>query len=595
MLLEYMRKHTKRFLYVTVPLIIASFVLWGTVADPGSQAPEETLIEIGGDKISLQQFRDHYYNIRQRARENFGDNMTPEIEKMLNLKQQALDGMIREALLGREVERLELTASDEEVQDSLKGYPEFQTDGRFDAAKWNATISRPDINWGGVAERERRAIKVEKLVEMIQSAARMTEDEVREEFRRRNEKVEVEFVTLRTREFGKDIEVSDEEVASFYEEHKEEYVVPAKVKLSYVEIEKEPSLADHEDALEHCRRILERVRAGDDFAELAEYYSDDAMTRSKGGDLGFLQKRRMAMVLDKECADAAFSLLPSQISDVIKTKDGYRIIKVEETKGEGEDKEVRALHIFVKVEPTEDTLIDLKEKAMVLAIEATNSTLEDAAEANGLTYSMTLPFSENSSVIPGIGLVSEITETLPGLREGKSSDVIEGDRAFYIIEVAERIPERIQELSEVEQRVKAVAGAERSLNLAKAKAEEIVAEINENGIALADVDGIPEPQQTEPFARNGAAPGLPYVGGMRNAIFELSAGDADGPFVSGDSVYVVVSKGKTEADPKEYEEQKDSIREEILSQRKQQIFSDYFKNLRENTGVIIDKDLFETA
>jgi hypothetical protein len=141
--------------------------------------------------------------------------------------------------------------------------------------------------------------------------------------------------------------------------------------------------------------------------------------------------------------------------------------------------------------------------------------------------------------------------------------------------------------------VEAAARADRALTLAKARAEEIMAEVNENGTALADIDGAPEPQRTEPFTRGGAAPELPYVGGMRSAIFDLSEGAAGGPFVSGDSVSVVVSKGKSEADPKEYEEQKDSIREEILSQRQRQIFSDYFENLRENAGVVIDEDMFE--
>lgn len=595
MLLEYMRKNTKRFLYAIVPLIVVSFVLWGTVSDPGDRRPEETMIEIGEDKVSNQEFLNRYYGLRQRMQENFGGELTPEIEEMLNLKQQALDDLIRENLLGREVERLKLVASDREVQDSLKRYPEFQTDGRFDATKWNVAIGNPGIPWGTVMEQERRSLNMQKLMNLIQSAARVTEEEVRDEFRRQNEKVAIEFASLRTSEFGGDEEMSDEEIASFYDEHKEEYAVPAKVKLSYVKIEKVPSQLDHEDALEHCNGILERVRAGDDFAELAEYYSDDAATKAKGGDLGFFRKGRMARQYGKEFEDTAFSLAPGQISDVIKAKSGYHIIKVEETRGDGEEKEVSVQHVLVKAEPSEDTLIDLKEKTMLLARDAETSTLKESAEANGLTLLTTPAFSENSSVVPGIGLVSEITEILPGLREGKSSDVIEGDKAFYLIEVAERMPERIRELSEVEARVKAAAGAEKALGLAKTRVEEIVAEINENGVALADVEGIPEPQQTEPFTRRGYAPELPPVGGLTNAVFELADGEAAGPFVAGGFVYVVVSKGMTEADPEEYETQKDSIKERILSQRGQQIFSDYYENLRDSAGVRIDEDLLEDA
>lgn len=590
MLLDYMRKNTKRFLYVTIPLIVVSFVLWGTIPDPGTRVGQ-TLIEIGKTEISYQQFLDYYHNLRQSMQANFGGALTPEIEEMLNLKQQALDGLIQRALLEREIERANIAVSDEEVQDSLKRFPEFQTEDRFDPAKWNAAIGNPRINWALVTEQEEQSLKIRKLMDMIQLAARVTEDEIKEEYRRQNEKVEIEFVALKTGDLAEDVELSEGEIASYYERHKEEYVEPAKVKLAYVELKKEPSRIDYEDAKEHTMRIMERVQAGDDFAELAEYYSDDTATKAKGGDLGFFRKGRMA----KEFEEAAFSMKPSQVGDIVKTEFGYHIIKVEETRGDGGKKEVRARHILVKVEPSEDTLISLEEKAVQLAATAANSTLEEAAEQKGVSLSTTPAFSESSSVIPGIGLAQEITEILPGLQEGKASDVIEADKAFYVVQVDERAPERTRDVSEVEERARAAAKAEKALAVAKTRAEEIVAAVNESGTALADIDGIPEPQQTEPFTRRGYAPELPYIDGLTNILFELAAGEAAGPFVSGDSVYVAVSKRKIEADPEGYETERESIRDRILSQRKRQVFDDYFENLRERAGVKINNELFEAA
>ena len=589
MLLDYMRKNTKRFLYLLVPPIIIAFVLWGTASDFGGP-PEQALVEIGKTKITQREFLDHYQLVRQTAVENFGGNLTPEIEEMLNLKQQAIDDLIQKTLLEQEMARLNIVVSNTEVQDAIKRYPEFQTDGKFDPAKWNAMIANPNINWALVTEREKQSLKTRKIVDMIQSAARVTEEEVKDKYKQDNEKVEIEFVSLKASELTDDAEVSDEEISAFYEENKEDFAVPAKVVLSYVEIKKEPSQADYDDAEKHCRGILERIKAGDDFAELAEYYSDDADTRANGGDRGFLQERR----LEKEYTEVASSMEPGQVSDVVQTELGFHIIKFEDTKGEGEEKRLRTRHILVKAEPSDFTLTSLGETAVKLAVAAIGSTLEKAAEDNGLSVSTTPEFSENSSVIPGIGLVSEIAEILPGLREGKASDMIETEKAYYVIQVSKRIPERIYELSEIEERIKAAATAQKALTLVKTKAEEIVAEINDNGTSLADIDGVSEPQQAE-FTRRGYAPEVPLVGGSANAIFDLPEGKAANPFVSGGSVYVIVLKSKIEADPEGYEEQKDQIRGGILSERKRQVIEDYFKNLRENAGVKIDEELFESA
>ncbi len=590
MLLEYMRKNTKRFLYVVVPLIVVSFILWGTIPDPGTRN-DQTLVEIGEGEISYQEFVNYYRNLRRTAQANFGGSLSPEIEKLLNLKQQALDGLIRDTLLQQEVVRLGIVVSNQEVQDSLKRLPDFQTGGRFDPVKWNTAISNPANHWVAITEQQRRSLSIQKLGDMIRSGARVSEEEIREEYRRQNEKIEIEFVGLKAGEIAGGIELSEGDLASYYDRHKQEYAEPAKVKLGYVKFGKEPSETDYEDAKEHAGRILERVQTGDDFAELAGYYSDDDATKGKGGDLGFFGRGRMV----KEFEEVAFSMEPGEVSEAVKSQFGYHIIKVEETRGEGEDAQVSARHILVKVEPSDDTLISIQESALRLASAAADSSIEHAAEALGLDLSTTPLFPESGSVIPGVGLVREITEILPGLHEGKPSDMIEAGDAFYIVEVTERVPERIPELSEVAERVRAAAKAEKSLEIAKAKAEKAVTEINENGTALSDIEGLPDTRATEPFTRRGYPPELPYIGGLTDIVLELEEGQAAGPFVSGDVAYVFVSKSRIPADPDAYEDAKESIEGRILAQRRQQLFEDHFEALREEAGVKINEELFQNV
>ncbi len=70
--------------------------------------------------------------------------------------------------------------------------------------------------------------------------------------------------------------------------------------------------------------VMARLKAGEDFAELAKEYSDDTGTKDKGGDLGFFERRMMVQQFD----EAAFNLEPGQISDIVETQFGYHIIKL---------------------------------------------------------------------------------------------------------------------------------------------------------------------------------------------------------------------------------------------------------------------------
>ncbi|UCD58373.1 MAG: SurA N-terminal domain-containing protein [Candidatus Hydrogenedentota bacterium] len=590
MLLDFMRRNTRNFLIATIVLIVPAFVLWGSFPTLGKRG-RQTLLKVGDQKVSLEEFTTYYHNLREITRANLGKNYTPELEKMLDLKQQALDRIIREILLGREVARLNLVVSDEEVQDSLKRNPVFYTDDKFDPSKWNASLNNPRINWTGLIEQERESLRLQKLVNMIGSGARVTEGEIRGEYQRQHEKVRVEFVALKASELTGEVEVSSDDLTSYYEEHKQEYAEPARLKLAYVELKKEPNQMDYDDMRHVAQNILERARAGDDFVQLAERYSDDTATAAKGGDLGFLTRRRMP----REFAEPAFSLNPGEISKEIQSPKGYHIIKVEETRGEADDKEVRARLIFLKVEPSEDTLLFLEEQAARLAVGARVSSLERAASEMELGLKTTPEFAETSPVIPTAGYAPEISEILPALGEGEISNVIETRTAFYVVHVTKRTPERIPELQEVEDRVRSAFKMDRALTLARTKAEEILKEVNDNGLPLADIAHAPTVQEAEPFTRRGRPPELPFLQGLVSSVFELPEGNAAGPLMSKDAAYVVQLKEKIPADPSGYDEQRESIKDRLVTERREQAFQDYYENLRKRVGVKINRELLQAV
>lgn len=132
------------------------------------------------------------------------------------------------------------------------------------------------------------------------------------------------------REVVDKIVVTEEDMKSYYNVNKEAYKIPETVRARHILVKapKDATEAEKAESGKKAEEILKRIKAGEDFAELASEFSDDKGSKSKGGDLGFFPRGRMA----KPFEDAAFSLKPGEVSDIVETKFGYHIIKLEDIK-----------------------------------------------------------------------------------------------------------------------------------------------------------------------------------------------------------------------------------------------------------------------
>ncbi|MBG9454560.1 hypothetical protein ABE61_10965 [Lysinibacillus sphaericus] len=110
------------------------------------------------------------------------------------------------------------------------------------------------------------------------------------------------------------IDISDEEVAQYFEDNKDSYGQKEEVVASHILLEDEATAKD----------VLAKIKAGEDFADLAKTYSIDTTTNEAGGEIGYISRGQM----EEQFEEVAFGLEKGSISDIVQTSEGYHIIKV---------------------------------------------------------------------------------------------------------------------------------------------------------------------------------------------------------------------------------------------------------------------------
>lgn len=180
---------------------------------------------------------------------------------------------------------------------------------------------------------------------------------------------------LKRKRFQTGMRITDREVREFYDSYKDSIPdVSTEFEVAHIFMERKVSDAEKKEAKRIAELILDSIKNGADFSELARRNSQDSMSAIVGGDLGYAKRGTFV----KEFEEAVFSLKPGEVSNVIETEFGYHIIKLNEKQGD----KVRAQHILIKFPRFESSdfetinfLKDLKKK-----IENNEITFEDAAK-----------------------------------------------------------------------------------------------------------------------------------------------------------------------------------------------------------------------
>ncbi|MBS1516669.1 MAG: peptidylprolyl isomerase [Bacteroidetes bacterium] len=180
---------------------------------------------------------------------------------------------------------------------------------------------------------------------------------------------------LKRQKFSGNIKVSDREIKDFFETYKDSLPqVNEEFEIATILLERKVSEAEKKEAKRIAEQILDSIKNGADFSELARRNSQDSLSAIEGGDLGYAKKGTFV----KEFEDAVFSLSPGEVSGVVETEFGYHIIKLNEKQGD----KVKSQHIlirFPKFESSDFETINFLDELRTRIISG-EITFEDAAK-----------------------------------------------------------------------------------------------------------------------------------------------------------------------------------------------------------------------
>ncbi len=253
------------------------------------------------------------------------------------------------------------------------------------------------------------------------------------------------------------IHITEAEVEEYYNENLDQFPLrPAMDEVGIISRRVKVSEITRREAMDTMQQVLEQVREGKDFAELAKQYSEGPAAKS-GGDLGFFGRGMMIA----EIEDVAFNLMPGQVSEVIQGPQGLYIVKVEEKR----DDEVRARLIMKKLIPGDS---DYEAERILM------SRVLDRLNAGEPYADIAVTYSEEDSIVANGGVLGEFppdsypqeyAKDLKNLNYGQYSGVIQDGERFYILAKLRQVPPRPFEYLEIESELREMVRTEKQAEL----------------------------------------------------------------------------------------------------------------------------------
>lgn len=563
-----------------VALSMVAYLIPGGPGSPGMAGNDTIIAEIGDEQLSMMEVQ---RTLQGALR---GKQFPPEM--LQNYVPTLVDQMIAERAVAYQASRMGFSISEEELGNALRSMLGNILQGGFDKERYTAFLAQQNMTVADFEGNVRKQMLLTKLRNIVLEGVVVTPDEIEAEYRRRNEKVKLDYISFSTESLKKQVTVAPADLEKFFNTNKAAFRMPEKrsfevlvaneekigasINLSDDDLRKlyassldryrtgervmarhillmtQNKSADDTKKLEaKAADLLKQVKGGADFAELAKKNSDDPGSAPKGGDLGWVTKGQMVPNFEA----TAFSLKKGETSNVIKTEYGFHIVQVtdrEDARVKPFDEVKAELATESKKQLVFDRMQSSIEQARAALVKSPTSGAQIAQQFNLNHY--VVQNAGSGDPIQEIGISAEFAGSMFGLQKGGVTPAVTAPGNKVAIGVLTGItPSRGAELAEVADQIREQVTEVKAREMLTAKSAEVARSMSEAGVDLAklakSLGG--ELKTTAEFGRDGAADGIGDAAYFADA-FVKPVGSIIGPVTMPEQVVIARVAAKVEAD-----------------------------------------------
>lgn len=534
---------------VIVGILIIPFAFFG-VNNYFSDQAQLWVAKVGDAEISQDAYRQRFEEYRQQTRQMLGENFDPTQFETPEAKRRVLDALVEESLLRQAARDLGMAVSARQLQDEIMKIDAFKQDGQFSAQQYRVLLAAQGMTPVSFEQRIRDELEVRALPQALGRTTFATPSELDAYFRVRDQKRDVRFLELPAPDDATVGEPTEEDLVAFHGENADRYRTEEKVSIEYLMVDPAqveiPTTVDEESLRERyeeqksryteieqrlASHILVKVAAdapaeaqmeaqakasslaqqaraeGADFAALATENSDDIGSKGAGGDLGWIESG----LTDPAFESALFAMQQGQISDPVKTTEGWHVIQLREIRP-GDIKSFEAVRAEVEAEylsAERERAISERAGRLVDITYRDPTTLASAAKELDLQIQQAGPFGRFGGEDPLTSHPEVLKAAFEArsIREQTASDPIDlGDGRTLVLRVTAHEPSVPMALDEVRDQVVSDWRRDRRSELADQRAAELLASWNDgSGLeAIASEAGV-ELQAKQGLTRGDAS------------------------------------------------------------------------------------------
>ena len=500
--------------------IAVVFVFWGI----NFQSTASTYAaKVNGEKIAV----DTVVRAWQQRLSQLQQMMRGELpEDMVKSQQKAmLDEFVRRSLLSQRAEKLGYRVSDAALAQQIVEFPQLQVDGKFSRDRYAMLLRQQNRTEPQFEAELRSDLTIQQIQSGIVDSAFLAPYELDRRYALEKQEREVDYALIPSNSFAAQVTVSDEQIKSWYEAHKQDYMLPETVDLQYVELTRARSesgveiteeglkeyynqvkerfqsperrkarhilisVADGVDdaaAKKKAEELAAKAQAGGDFAQLAKENSKDPASAQQGGDLGWTERGMLVGPFE----DALFAMQAGEIRGPVKTQFGYHIIRLDEIEA-GHLKtfdEVRPeLEVEYRKDRSQSIFYDESQKLAELAFSSLTE-LDSVAKTFNLPVKAIPGFTrEGGGELGTEPAAIEAAFSEDVLERGQNSALVTiGEDRAVVLRVANHKPSEPRPLADVRARIELELRTRATREAAQKKGEEALAKLQQ-GSAWTDV------------------------------------------------------------------------------------------------------------